>query len=78
VNAPARTRLSPRKLLLSKWTAVAPCDRERHFLVTQLVEPSTPGGPLEQVELEAVLTKRVYRLPWRELLDPAHWHQGWK
>ncbi len=73
-----RTRLSPRKLLLSKWTAVQPQDRERHFLVTAVVEPTTPGSPPEEVELEAVLTKRVLRLPWRALTDRAHWLQGWR
>lgn len=73
-----RTRLSPRKLLLSKWTAVQPQDRERHFLVTAVVEPTTPGSPPEEVELEAVLTKRVLRLPWRALTDRSHWLQGWR
>lgn len=74
----ARTRLSPRKLLLSKWTAVQPINRERHFLVTAVVEPPMPGAPPEEVELEAVLTKRVLRLPWRALTDRAHWLQGWR
>ena len=29
-------RINPRKLLLSKWTARVPRNRERHFLVTEL------------------------------------------
>ena len=73
-----RTRLSPRKLLLSKWTAVQPRDRERHFMVTAVIEPETAGAPPEEVELEALLTKRVMRLPWRALTDSAHWLQGWR
>lgn len=77
-TARLRTRLSPRKLLLSKWTAVQPVNRERHFLVTAVLEPETPGAPPEEVELEAVLTKRVMRLPWRALTDSARWMQGWR
>ena len=73
-----RTRLSPRKLLLSKWTAVQPVNRERHFLVTAVVEPVIPGTPPEDVELEAVLTKRIMRLPWRALTDSSQWLQGWR
>jgi len=73
-----KTRLSPRKLLLSKWTAVTPRDRERHFIVTRIVEPPTPGALPHEVELEAVLTKRSRILPWRSLTDAGHWLQGWR
>lgn len=73
----ARHALSPKKLLHTKWTAVAPRHRERHFLVTKLVDPEPPGAPLEFVELEAVLTRRSRVLAWRELTDPAMWRRGW-
>ena len=36
-NRPEQRRLNPRKLLLSKWTAAQPQNRERHFLVTALI-----------------------------------------
>lgn len=36
-NRPEKRRLNPRKLLLSKWTAAQPQNRERHFLVTELI-----------------------------------------
>jgi hypothetical protein len=32
---------------------------------------------VEQVELEAVHSKRVYVLHWRELTDTRLWHKGW-
>jgi len=73
-----KTRLSPRKLLLSKWTATEPRDRERHFIVTRIVPPATPGALPDEVELEAVLTKRSWILPWRALTDADHWLQGWR
>jgi tryptophan-rich hypothetical protein len=77
---PARTttRLSPKKLLHGKWTAVTPRRKEKHFLVTRVIEPEVEGGAVEFVELEAVHSKRVQRLPWRELADPSVWVQGWK
>lgn len=75
--APARGPLSPKKLLLSKWTAVHPRDKEKHFLVTQVLEPDQPGGAVESVELEAVHSRRTRVLPWRELRDPDRWRPGW-
>jgi tryptophan-rich hypothetical protein len=77
-RAPATTRLSPKKLLLTKWTAVAPRRKEKHFLVTRVIEPELEGGAVEFVELEAVHSKRVQRLGWRELADAGRWVQGWK
>jgi tryptophan-rich hypothetical protein len=73
----ATTALSPKKLLQTKWTAVAPRRREKHFVVTRVIEPEVIGGPVEQVELEAVYSRRVQRLPWRELRDPTRWRRGW-
>lgn len=70
--------MGPKKLLHSKWTAVAPRRKEKHFLVTKVIEPEVAGGAVEFVELEAVHSKRVRRLAWRELADAATWLQGWK
>jgi tryptophan-rich hypothetical protein len=72
-----RRRLQPAKLLLSKWTAVAPQGREKHFLVTELVEPEVPGAPLQWVQIEAVHSRRAFRLAWRDLTDASRWIQGW-
>jgi tryptophan-rich hypothetical protein len=68
-------RLNPEKLLLSKWTAVAPQRKEKHFLVTTLLrdEAETVIGCV----LEAVLTRREASLDWRELQDETRWRQGW-
>lgn len=74
----AATRLSARKLLHSKWTAAVPRGREKHFLVTKVLDSEVAGGAVEFVELEAVHSKRVRRLPWRELANGATWLQGWK
>ena len=72
-----RTQINPRKLLLSKWTAVVPQAREKHFMVVRLIDPALPELPVEEVELQAVLTRRSQTLPWRDLTDTACWRQGW-
>jgi tryptophan-rich hypothetical protein len=59
--------INPKKLLHSKWTCVAPQDKEKHFVVTRVLKPETPRQPIESVELEAVISKRARVIPWREL-----------
>ena len=76
--APARRNpLSPKKLLLSKWTAVQPLNREKHFVVVRVIEPEPPAVRIERIELEAVHSGRVLQLHWRDLTDPRVWRQGW-
>ena len=53
VSAPNPVNL--KKLPGSKWTAVHPVNREKHFLVLDWVR-DTEGKPTESVEVEAVLT----------------------
>ena len=72
-----RNMLSPKKLLLTKWTAVTPRNREKHFVVLRVIELEPPSIRVEQVELEAVHSKQVYVLHWRELTDATLWRQGW-
>jgi tryptophan-rich hypothetical protein len=69
-------RINPGKLLLSKWTAAHPQNREKHFLVTELFRDEE--GTVLEVELQAVLTKRAERLDWQTLQNNAEWLQGWK
>ncbi|MFJ4607665.1 TIGR02450 family Trp-rich protein [Pseudomonas atacamensis] len=69
-------RINPRKLLLSKWTAAQPQNREKHFLVTELIRDEE--GTVLEVELQAVLTQRSERLDWQVLKDSKLWLLGWK
>ncbi|QWF71792.1 TIGR02450 family Trp-rich protein [Methylomonas paludis] len=71
-------QLNPQKLLQSKWTAVNPQNKEKHFIVIKLLEPELPNMPLELIELEAVHSHRSFILPWRELKKSEQWLQGWK
>ena len=70
-------RVSPKKLLLSKWTAVHPERKEKHFLVTKVFEPEILGQAIVDIELEAAMTGRKFCMPWRELKSREHWRQGW-
>ncbi len=65
-----------KKLPNSKWTAVNPADREKHFLVLDWVRDEA-GEPTGQVVLEAVLTNRLSEIHWRDLEDPRRWRIGW-
>ncbi|WP_312434790.1 TIGR02450 family Trp-rich protein [Janthinobacterium sp.] len=77
MNLPARNPLNANKLMHSKWTAVAPVNKEKHFIVIKVGEPATPGAPVTDVELQAVHSQRVQVLPWRALRDASAWRQGW-
>jgi tryptophan-rich hypothetical protein len=75
--SPAKNPLSPKKLLLSKWTAVQPRHKERHFVVIRVIQPEPPEVRIEQVELQAVHSGRVVLIHWRLLTDATVWRQGW-
>ena len=69
--------LSPKKLLHTKWTAVVPRNKEKHFLVTKVIEPIPPGSPVVSIEIEAVHSKRTRVIAWRDLKDALQWRRGW-
>ena len=69
--------LNPRKLLLSKWTALVPKNKEKHFLVVRMLVPDDPLAPITEVELEAVYSRRSRVIAWKALTDVAVWRQGW-
>nr|WP_279653692.1 TIGR02450 family Trp-rich protein [Pseudomonas morbosilactucae] len=63
-------------MLLSKWTAARPQNREKHFLVTELF--CDDEGTVLDIELQAVLSKRSQRLTWQTLQNDQDWKMGWK
>lgn len=76
-GTPGRNRIDPKKLLLGKWTAVVPRDREKHFLVVKVLDPEQAGEAPTKVQLEAVLSRRILTIAWRELEDASAWKRGW-
>lgn len=69
-------QINPRKLLNSKWTAVRPINKEKHFLVTKVVFDEE--GEVILCILEAILSKRENEIVWQDLKDAKQWLQGWK
>jgi tryptophan-rich hypothetical protein len=69
--------LNPKKLLLSKWTAVTPVAKQKHFLVSRVIQPELPTDPVEFVEIEAVFSKATQIISWRDLRNNQMWRQGW-
>jgi len=71
-------RINPKKLLHSKWTAVEPIAKQKHFLVSKIVLPEDPSLPIELIEIEAIYSKKTKQIPWKDLKDNTIWIQGWK
>ncbi|TMO56902.1 MULTISPECIES: TIGR02450 family Trp-rich protein [Pseudoalteromonas] len=69
-------KINPKKLLNSKWTAVSPKHKEKHFMVTD-VEFDEEGQVLHCI-IEAVLTKRAVEIQWFDLKDEQEWSFGWR
>ncbi|MFT5482690.1 MAG: tryptophan-rich hypothetical protein [Halieaceae bacterium] len=69
-------KINPEKLLQSKWTAVKPVRKEKHFLVTEL--EFDEEGEVVHCLIDAVISNRSVRIQWRELQNNDNWLQGWK
>ena len=42
---------------MTKWTAVTPQAKQKHFLISPEIQPDLPTDPIESVEIEAVFSK---------------------
>jgi tryptophan-rich hypothetical protein len=69
-------QINPKKLINSKWTAVQPDKKEKHFMVTE-VEFDEEESVIS-CSLEAVISKRSTLIQWQELKDARKWVYGWK
>ena len=69
-------RINPAKLHHSKWTAVKPQRKEKHFFISEV--EFDEDGSVSRCVLEAVMSKNEYEINWRELKDSSKWQQGWK
>jgi len=68
--------VNPKKLVSSKWTAVTPQQKEKHFIVTD-VEYGEDGAVVS-CSIEAVFSKRTFAIQWRDLNDSRNWLPGWQ
>lgn len=69
-------RINPAKLLNSKWTALQPQKREKHFFVSDV--DYAEDGSVRSCTLEAVMTHVEYSIDWKELKNTDKWAYGWK
>jgi tryptophan-rich hypothetical protein len=69
-------KINPKKLLNSKWTAVRPINKEKHFMVTE-IEFDEEGAVISS-SIEAVISKRTELIDWHDLKDESLWLQGWQ
>ncbi|MGS0676319.1 TIGR02450 family Trp-rich protein [Shewanella sp. 125m-1] len=69
-------RLNPKKLLHSKWTAIKPKEKQKHFMVTKV--EFDEEGEVSLCIIEAVLTRTEYQINWCELMQQRNWNFGWK
>lgn len=75
LNGDCLNKFNPKKLLNAKWTAVSPEHKERHFIVTKLLEDEE--GVVASLILEAVINHKEYKLFPSQLKDQSIWLQGW-
>ncbi|MGN2614190.1 TIGR02450 family Trp-rich protein [Aliivibrio fischeri] len=68
-------KINPKKLLNSKWTAVNPIKKEKHFLITEI---EFEDNEVIHCSIEAIMTKRIQSIDWKELKNQANWISGWK
>lgn len=69
-------QINPKKLLLSKWTSTSPKQKEKHFIVTELIKDDQDN--VIECIIEAVLTHTQYTISWHDLKSPENWKQGWQ
>ena len=69
-------KINAKKLLNSKWTAVKPINKEKHFIITE-IEFDENNNAINCL-IEAVISNRAQPINWSELKESEHWQQGWK
>ena len=69
-------RINPKKLLNSKWTAVKPVNKEKHFIISDI--EFDEEGIVVACYIEPVMSKHPSPINWLALKDDSCWLQGWK
>jgi tryptophan-rich hypothetical protein len=66
-----------KKLLNTKWTAKKPTNKEKHFLVVEVKVSEIDPQKVESVMVEAIFTKRRFKMKPQGLSDRSEWLVGW-
>ena len=56
---------------------VTPVAKQKHFLVSRVIQPEQLSDPIELVEIEAVFSKATQVIALRDLQNDSVWLQGW-
>ena len=51
--------------------------KQKHFLVSRVIQSALPEDPIELEEIEAMLSKAKQIIAWRDLQNDSAWRQGW-
>jgi tryptophan-rich hypothetical protein len=60
----------------SKWTAVEPVNRARHFELKALERTELQSDPIVCV-MRCVVTRNSHRVRWKDLNNKNKWRKGW-
>lgn len=64
-----------KKLLNSKWTAIEPKNKEKHFVVIKVSNNTEDPQIVDFIIIQAVMTKNEYKILPKEL--NTSWIVGW-
>lgn len=69
-------KINPKKLLHSKWTAVKPVNKQKHFLVSEVEFDEL--DVVVSCRIEAIISNESIEIEWQNLTDTKQWLFGWK
>jgi tryptophan-rich hypothetical protein len=76
LNRVVMNKINPKKLLKSKWTAVKPVNKEKHFIISEI--EFDEEDVVVACCIESVMLKRTIPINWLDLTDDNIWMHGWK
>jgi tryptophan-rich hypothetical protein len=69
-------RFSHKSLLHSKWTKITVCNKEKHFIISEL--EFDEDKKIICCVIQAVINHAEYEINWRSLKDAQQWLIGWR
>lgn len=70
--------VNSKKLLLSKWTATHPTNKEKHHVVIKVIYKDEDHLIPEKIIMEALINHRQWQMDWQELKNKDNWLPGWR
>jgi hypothetical protein len=68
--------MNPNKLMLIKWSSVKHVVKQKHFLVSRVIQTEQATDPIELVEIKVFIYTTTQVIAGRELQDDSVWRQG--